>query len=376
MLRIDTNFPGGNLKVFDIKDDVIEVAPALRDTETSWFFWSFRLTGAQGRRLTFRFVSDNPVGVRGPALSHDRFSWEWSNEDFGTDWFTVTIPGDAGIIYLSFCPLYTQEHLGVFLSTLETGEISSNVLTRSRKGRAVEVLNLGAPDNEAKYHVLITARHHACEAIANYVIEGIISSILHDKSEEAMLLREKTAITVIPFIDKDGVEDGDQGKNRIPHDHGRDYDRDDQIYPETKACAKIIKDTISKFGHIDFILDVHCPWIRSKGNESVYLVGKDSPNDPAMRKEFGGYIISSLTKESLPYKSENDIPYGVSWNTGSNYKKGATIGGWAGKFPEVKATTTIEVAYANADGIVVTAGAAREFGKAVAKALFLYISNN
>ncbi len=372
MLRIDTNFPGGNLKVFGIDGNVIDVAPALRDTSSSWFFWAFRLSGAQGRRLTFHFISDRPVGVRGAAISRDRFAWDWLEDDFTQDSFSISVPADAEVIYLAFCPLYTEEHLDSFIGSLDAGALSREILTHSRKGREVEILKFGAPESSAKHNILITARHHACEAIANYVIEGIISFALSDTSREAALLRDNTAFSLIPFIDKDGVEDGDQGKNREPHDHGRDYNRDDQIYPETIACAKTIKDLINKFGHIDFILDVHCPWIRDTGNESVYLVGKDTPDDPSLREQFGSFIEDSLSPASLPYKRSNDIPYGVSWNVNGNYTKGSSLGGWVGTLPEVKAATTLEVAYANADGTTVTPLSARELGKAIARALALY----
>ena len=41
---------------------------------------------------------------------------------------------------------------------------------------------------------------------------------------------------VVPFVDYDGVIDGEQGKFRFPHDHNRDY-MDNPIYPETRAVC-------------------------------------------------------------------------------------------------------------------------------------------
>jgi murein tripeptide amidase MpaA len=36
-------------------------------------------------------------------------------------------------------------------------------------------------------------------------------------------LCEHADFFIVPPVDKDGVEDGDQGKNRKPYDHNRDY---------------------------------------------------------------------------------------------------------------------------------------------------------
>ena len=46
-------------------------------------------------------------------------------------------------------------------------------------------------------------------------------------------------VYVIPFVDIDGVENGDQGK-QAPHDHNRDY-INSPIYPETKRGWNIQK---------------------------------------------------------------------------------------------------------------------------------------
>ena len=43
---------------------------------------------------------------------------------------------------------------------------------------------------------------------------------------------------MVPFTDYDGAQAGDQGKNRAPHDHNRDYV--EFLYPETKAITEWI----------------------------------------------------------------------------------------------------------------------------------------
>lgn len=64
----------------------------------------------------------------------------------------------------------------------------------------------------------MTARHHACESTGNYVLEGVLEELIKS-------LPNNLSVMCVPFVDYDGVVNGDQGKNRFQHDHNRDYDK-------------------------------------------------------------------------------------------------------------------------------------------------------
>lgn len=49
--------------------------------------------------------------------------------------------------------------------------------------------------------------------------------VLLTDEDDGRWFREHAEILVVPFSDRDGVEDGDQGKNHRPRDHGRDLAR-------------------------------------------------------------------------------------------------------------------------------------------------------
>ena len=101
----------------------------------------------------------------------------------------------------------------------------------------MELLRLGRLDGEAEQCVLLTCRHHACEMMASYSLEGIMEAVL--ASDEGRRLREQVEFFVVPFMDKDGVEEGDQGKNRKPHDHNRDYDGE-SLYASVRAVRELV----------------------------------------------------------------------------------------------------------------------------------------
>ena len=81
--------------------------------------------------------------------------------------------------------------------------------------------------------MILTSRHHACESTGSYVLEGVLDGLLQHPMENLQVI-------CVPFVDYDGVVDGDQGKYRLPRDHECDYGRDvPPIYPETAAIRAL-----------------------------------------------------------------------------------------------------------------------------------------
>ena len=204
--------------------------------------------------------------------------------------------------------------------------------------------------------------------MASYAVEGMIQAVLAD-GETGRWLRENVEFLVVPFVDADGVEDGDQGKNRKPRDHNRDYDGE-SIYPETARLRELVPAWSQ--GKLVAAVDLHCPWIRGGVNELVYQVGREEPARWAEQQAFGK-VLEAARVGPLPYKAGNDVPFGTSWNTAANYKQGMSSSRWAAALPGVRLATTFELPYANAEGVEVNADTARAFGRDVGNALKAYL---
>jgi len=364
---IGADFPGGNVLVGKIEGDVVELRPDVRDTKGSWFYWCFQVSGAAGRTLTFNFTQGSPVGVRGAAVSTDEGgSWSWLGTAQATPKsFTYRFPETADKVRFSFAVPYTQRNLDAFLAGLgNEPALSREVLCKSRKGRDVERLRIGRLDGGARHRVLVTTRSHACEMMTSYSVEGIIQAALA-KDGRGAWFRENVELLVIPFVDKDGVEEGDQGKNRAPHDHNRDYDPGG-LYPETQALLRSVPAWAD--GRLHIALDLHCPHIRGEANEKIYLVGAESAEMFAKQTVFCGFL-EQHRKGALPYQVSNNIPFGKDWNTAANYKAGTSGSRWAGQIPGVELAATFELPYANAGGGEVNAETARAFGVDLASAI-------
>jgi hypothetical protein len=369
-LAIDADFPGGNIQVERVTGNVVDLHQDLRDTAGDWFYWYFRVRGAAGRTLTFHFTQSNVIGVRGPAVSRDQgMTWQWlgTSSVTGTS-FTYEFPAQAAEIRFAFGIPYVQEDLRKFLARHQPDSaLRIESLCESAQGRQVEMLHVGQLQREPDHRVLLTARHHACEALASYVLEGLLETVLADESAGAWL-REHVEFLVVPFVDKDGVEAGDQGKNRRPHDHNRDYRQ--RIYPSVKALTNLVPAWSG--GKLRVALDLHCPHIRGPQNEVVYCVGGPNAENWRQIMQFGR-TLESVQAGPLKYRAEDNLPFGKSWNTGSGHPSLQSFSAWAVELPGVKLATTIETPYANVSGTEVTADAARSFGRDLAHALRSYL---
>ena len=370
-IEVDAAFPAGNIIVEGIEGDTVKLRPDLRDTQGDWFYWAFRVKNAQGRTLRFIFTKQNPVGARGPAISLDEgVTWTWlGRENVTNSTFAYAFPADAASVRFSFGMPYTAASLKAFLTSIgQHSALRVEKLATTRKGRTVERLHLGKLNGEPRHRVLITARHHACEMMGNYAAEGLMAAVLAD-DELGRWYRENVELMVIPFVDKDGSEDGDQGKNRKPRDHNRDY-TGQSVHVETAALREWVPHWSG--GKLAAMIDLHCPYIRGGRNERIFQPGKETPCLWQEQQRFAQHIKQNL-RGPLPYDPADDLPFGLEWNTGNNTTQGMSSTTWAGALPGIRLATTIELPYANAGGKMVTQESARQFGRDLAAALRDYL---
>lgn len=374
---IDATYPGGNVIVEQQDAQGARLRQDIRDTEGWWFYWNFAIAGAGGKTLTFHFTDGNVIGTRGPACStDDGQTWSWLgtesvNVDGKTVSFTHTFNTEATSVRFAFAPPYQTADLKRFLAIhANDPNLAVETLCTSEKGRTVERLHLGQRTGTPTHRILLTARHHSCESVAGYVLEGMMEAMLSDTTE-GRWFREHVEALVIPFVDKDGVEEGDQGKNRIPRDHGRDY-QGESLYRSTGALRSYVP-TWSE-GRLRLTLDIHCPHIRGAGNEHIYQVGHASPAIWKEQQRFA-HILASIPDSPLPYAASNDMPFGTSWNAPKNYTQGAGVFHWSAELEGVRMASAIEIPYANAGETTILPENARAFGATLLTAICQYLEN-
>jgi hypothetical protein len=372
---IDCEFPGGNIVVERVEGDHVYMHQDQRDTPGFWFYWCFRVRRAAGRTLTFHFTQGNVLGVRGPAVSTDGGrTWAWLGaESMQGASFTYCFPADAEEVRFSLAMPYLEANLRGFLDRHKDNPcLKVEHHSTTKKGRVTERLHLGKLDGEPQHRVLLTARHHCCEMMASWAMEGLMDAVLVD-APDGRWLREHVEFLVVPFMDKDGVEEGDQGKNRKPHDHNRDY-LGESIYPSVKALKEIVPEWSQ--GKLRLAVDMHCPYIRGGGdgpssNERIFFVGNPSPETWERQQQFSD-ILQKVQTGPLAYDPKHNLPWGQQWNT---LKEPRSCSRWTASLPGVLVGTTMEIPYANVAGQAVTIETARALGRDLARAIRVFLED-
>ncbi len=369
-IEVDADYPGGNIAVERREGDAIYLHQELRDTQGWWFYWNFRVRGAAGKKITFCFSGRPPFDRQGPAISRDGgLSWSWlGTASVKGSTFSHAFGADDNEIRFAFALPYLEADLNRFLMRHQTNRaLTVQELCRTRKGRSVEQLRLGNPGGTPLHRVLLTARTHACESSASYALEGMLAAVLGE-SAEGEWFRQNVELLVIPFMDKDGVEAGDQGKNRKPHDHNRDFDS--ALYPSVAALRRLVPQWSE--GRLTAAFDLHSPYLR---DNKIFLVGSSDSRTWEEQCRFGA-MLEGIADKPLPYTTSGNIPFGQSWNTGENYKQGKSCSRWAAELPGIRLVSAIEFPYGSVGEHAVTPENLRAFGGTLIQALHRYLTQS
>ena len=361
-VKISCDYPGGNVKVVDVKPTVVTVDSDLRDTPRDWFYWNFEAESDAAGTVRFTFPKDSwRLSAQGPAVSRDGGrSWQWLGKakshfkakDDPHDYFDFTFAKAGEKVRFSQNIPYLKDDLDRFLGTKKGNpELKIGTLAKTRKGTPVPLLTIGhGPKN-----VLMTARHHACEASASYVLEGILDEILSG-SAFGRTFCERYMLSCVPLVDIDGVQAGDQGKGRAPHDHNRDYAVVSNLYPEVKAIIDL--DEAKKFA---LALDFHSPALRGDVHEAVYLTGVKTPKLMANSNELIDWALEECPDLRILNHAFKASP--------DSFKDGKPFSVYFGFRPHVVYGTTLEVAYANGNNPRYDADFGRQLGRAFLRGL-------
>ena len=325
---VDDQFPGGNIIVESCQNNQVLITPDRHGSdrgECGNRYWCFRVRGAEGRKISFQFVECmnstiyGHVTTRGPAVSRDGgVTWNWLSDGKTPNLpnsFEYAFGAEEKDVRFAVGLPYTSERLTRFLDALDksAGNFRVETLCKTEKGRDVLKLRFGTEDSPKKIGVLICARHHANEVVSDYVVEGIVREAL-SKSETGLFMLANADFFVVPMVDWDGVEDGDQGKSRIPHDHNRDYDKD------RYAAVRALKAQTLEWskGKQVIVFDFHACSLELRGkrlhdprewaHNMFFLVHSRLTREN--EKKFGAILQDAAKETAVLYDGKTDVVLG------------------------------------------------------------------
>jgi len=352
-ITISNDFPGGNIVFRGYRgDDRVLLRRDTWGSKTSWVYFCFDAACDEKKIVTFDFEQVPHISSGGVAYSTDG-GVTWDHIPMGEN-CTKTMfryPMEPGKT-VRFClgAQYMPADLERFLA--KTPSIRKELLCKSNKGRNVELLRL-TDDGAGRIPLLLTSRHHACEMHGTHVMEGLLAAAAEDPDFLKMY-----DVWAVPFVDKDGVMEGMQGKDTIPHDHNRDY-IEKSIYAEVKAL-KALNDKV----HFPILLDFHCPGL---WRELIYFFGSPNPRCSANLEQ----LIELIGKYGPQWLNlnlkDNYVPFGTGWNTVK--PDGMPSTQYFATFPWARIAASNEISYDLANGHLLTVEKLHEYGKGVKEAL-------
>lgn len=370
-IAIGTAFPGGNAVVESVDQaaGMVRLRPDERGSK-GWFYTYFSVTGAEGRVVKFLYEPGRERMTKvGPAVSSDSGkTWRFLNADkadAAADSFVYSFGAEEREVRFSIGIPYVESDWKNFLGRYRGNpRLHEETLCWSERGRDVELLRIPAT-GQARYAFFFTCRHHACEMSASRVLEGYVEEVLSD-SPAAKWIAANADVFVVPFVDKDGVEEGEQGKARLPHDHNQDYIKG--RYNSVRAIIDLVRR--ESRGRQFVFADNHAPWIRGNEHDHFYFLKPQNHALDAAFDRFDAAFTAFHAKARLRYEPRWNIAGGAPWNNAADYdRKGLRMSNhWAELEPNCVNAFCLEVGYGLCGGVYSEEGA-REIGRDVLKAL-------
>ena len=230
--------------------------------------WYYQVQGEPGSDVTIMMHNfENiwngrrgiPVGERTFCLvSPDGRKWEKVETELVDGVkikFTVHLEQDSlYVVHVEPYRISDLESMKQEISGHALVEIST--IGHTVEGRELEIIRVGNP--EAPHRIFLRARAHPWEPGGNWVVQGLIHSLLQE-SEENQKYLERYAVYILPMANKDGVARGRTRFNSMGWDLNRKWDQlaDRELAPENYYLEKWFQSMIDQGKPIQFAIDLH-----------------------------------------------------------------------------------------------------------------------
>lgn len=230
--------------------------------------WHFQLQGEPGSDLSlvlhnFNNVYNGRVGIPVSKksicyVSADRKEWKvLPTELLEGNCLRVQVHLDGPSLYVARLEPYRPSDLDRLLGQIRRHPlVQITEIGKTVEGRPLEMVRVGKKN--ARYRVLLRARAHAWEPGGNWVVQGLIRSLLSNDPIARRCL-ERYCLYVLPMANKDGVARGGTRFNLLGKDLNRDWDRpaDERLAPENYALEAWIRCMSESGLRPHFAMDLH-----------------------------------------------------------------------------------------------------------------------
>ena len=230
--------------------------------------WHFQLHARAGDKLTVVLRNFDNIwnGKQGSPISPrtncytsiDGQKWSAiSAQKTPDNRLEIQLQMEADTLFLARLEPYRMSDSDRFLAEIAPHslvEITS--IGHSAEGRDLEMVRVG--HSEAPHHVLLRARSHPWEPGGNWLVQGLIKSLLREDKQTQRAI-DTYCVHVMPMAAKDGVVRGHTRFNLQGMDLNRNWGRpaDPQYAPENHALETWLQAMIDGGKRPQLAIDLH-----------------------------------------------------------------------------------------------------------------------
>ena len=288
-MHITANFDAGNIDVISLEDRKniqLAIRPDVGDEFFQWF--NFRLTGQVGEQYVLNIVNAGQASyLEGwedyqAVASYDREYWFRLPTSYQDGTLTIVAELECDTIQIAYFAPYSYERHQDLLAAVQTHPlVSLEHLGETLDKRDLTLVKIGNGDSNSdvnKRNIWITARQHPGETMAEWLVEGLLYSLLDSDNATAKLLLEKASFYIVPNMNPDGSVRGHLRTNAVGTNLNREW-----LNPSLDKSPEVFH-VINKMEAtgVDLFYDVH-------GDEAlpyVFLAG--SQGTPSYNDRLAG----------------------------------------------------------------------------------------
>ncbi len=284
-MRITANFDAGNIEVINL-DDKKDIQLAIRpDVGNEFFQWfNFRIEGEVGEQYILNILNAGQASyLEGwenyqAVASYDRQHWFRLPTFYKDGKLTIVADMDCESIQIAYFAPYSYERHQDLLAAVQMHPlVSLEHLGETIDQRDLTLVKIGDGDTN-KRNIWITARQHPGETMAEWLVDGLLHSLLDSDNSTAKLLLDKANFYVVPNMNPDGSVRGHLRTNALGVNLNREW-----LNPSLEKSPEVfhVVNKMKKTG-VDLFYDVH-------GDEAlpfVFLAG--SEGTPSYNQRLAG----------------------------------------------------------------------------------------
>ncbi len=259
-MHISANFDAGNIEVINAEDNT-KIQLAIRpDVGGEFFQWfNFRLSGEVGEQYVLNIMNAGKASYLAgwenyqAVASYDREYWFRLPTSYKEGKLTITAELACESIQIAYFAPYSYERHQDLLAAVQVHPLAClEHLGETLDKRDLTLVKVGDGDSK-KRSIWITARQHPGETMAEWLVEGLLNSLLDEDNATAKLLLEKANFYIVPNMNPDGSVRGHLRTNAVGTNLNREW-----ANPSLEKSPEVFH-VINKMEEtgVDLFYDVH-----------------------------------------------------------------------------------------------------------------------